>query len=1223
MKKISRNKLLLTTLFILALAASAAAPLASGRGLLSLETGATTAQETVKGYVVARIYYENKFELDYFTNQLDVWETHNDQSYVVARISPDDYLRLTQGGYRVEIDEEKTNRLAPEAVLDPRFYYFDNFVVNPNGLYIVDFLQNTAADFSNLAELFDAGDAWQASHGGHARDIWVLRITNEDPAYGAIADKPAFFLFASIHAREVATPELAIRYIKYLTSGYNGEGGYGIDPDVTWLVNHNVAYVLVMQNPDGRAVNEANTSAYIRKNMNNTSCATGNFGIDLNRNHSFFWGCCGGSSGYSCDWTYRGVSADSEPETDAFQTFFATVIDDQNGPNGNNTYPPAALANTHDIFISLHSYSDLVMAPWDLPQPNPNAAQLSTIQRKLASMNGYVPGGIGYTVDGPTDDWTYGIFGIASFTFEVGPGSGSCGDFFPAYGCLDGIDGMPRNFWAENKPTFLYAHKIARTPYMTSYGPDTETVAVSPLVVTPGELAQLTATVADHRYSGDPLKPVAAAEYFVDTPGADGAGSAMAPADGNWGSTTEGVVATLDTTGLPTGAHYILVHGRSNTGDWGPFTAVWLYVLEPGVAPVIDGYVRDATTNQPVAATVTAGAFEANSDPATGYYSMTVVSGTYPMQAVATGYLPASASDVVAADYQTVQQNFYLNPDTTCTIYTDNVENGVQGWIAQAPWAITTESSHSATHSWTESPGGNYANNRDISLTSQTFDLSSYYNVSLSFWHINALESGYDFGYVEYSTNGGSTWSTATSYTGNSGWRQSTVSLSGLDGAANAKIRFHFTTDTSQVYDGWHIDDITLSGGGANCQPPIAPSAEFASSSPAVAGTPVAFTDQTYGSQPLNYAWDFGDGLGSSTLSDPRYTFNDAGVYTVTLNVTNTAGSDSAAHTVLVEALVCQDISGISLSQLTPGNPQPGVEATFSANVAPDWATKPYSYTLDFGDGVTTTLALANSDPFTFAHTYAITGVFPLEISAWNCAMPQPVTDTLQVEVAIPVCNDLTGITLTLQTTSTLYAGSEAAFLADFAPNSADTPYQFTLDFGDGLTTTSSTSQDPFEFFHVFNAAGSFPVEISAWNCEMTTPVTDGVLVPVDDSETFGFELTTPITEIIGLAGYTVTYSLELTNTSSTTETFTITFAGVWSSTVSSPAGSFLSGENFDLAAGETLPLTVTVAIPVTAADGESDGLGLVVDGLHTSAQSVTLTTVAAIFRQYLPLIFK
>ena len=171
----------------------------------------------------------------------------------------------------------------------------------------------------------------------------------------------------NIHAREVATPELAIRYIKYLTSGYDGEGGYGVDPDVTWLVNHNVVYVLVSQNPDGRVVNEADTGAYRRKNMNNDPCPTGEFGIDLNRNHSFLWGCCGGSSGDPCGETYRGASQGSEPETQAFQTYFASVIPDQNGPNDDTTIAPASPVTTTGIFLSLHSYADEVLWPWCLP----------------------------------------------------------------------------------------------------------------------------------------------------------------------------------------------------------------------------------------------------------------------------------------------------------------------------------------------------------------------------------------------------------------------------------------------------------------------------------------------------------------------------------------------------------------------------------------------------------------------------------------------------------------------------------------------------------------------------------------------------------------------------------------------------------------------------------------------------------------------------------------
>jgi len=540
------------------------------------------------GPVVVRLHVQNTDHLNAVAGELDIWEAHPEELYVVALITPEQYEWLQELGYRLQIDAEKTAALATRAALDPRFYHFDDYEPNANGLYVVDFLQDINAAYPDHTDLYDIGDAWMADQPGeHDRDIWVLRVTNEDPAYGPIEDKPAFFLFGTIHAREVAIPELAIRYIKYLTEGYNGEGGYGVDPDVTWLVDHNVAHILVMQNPDGHRENEVEISNYRRKNMDwDTGCSFySGWGVDLNRNHSFMWNCCGGSSGNPCFETYRGPAAASEPETQAFESYFAAVMKDQNGPNSDNEIPPAAPDDTTGIFITLHSHADLILWPWGASALgySPNYTQMGTIGRKFAYYNGYdASGRIWYDTDGITDDWTYGKFGIPSYTFEVGPDSGSCGGFFPAYGCIDGIDDMPRNFWAENKPALLYAHKIARTPYMTTYGPDTADVAVVPSEVPPATPVQLTATVADYRLVGDPVAPIAAAEYFIDIPGPDGTGIPMAAADGAWGELSEDVTATAGTSGLTLGRHYILVHGRSDAGNWGPFTAVFLNVALAG-----------------------------------------------------------------------------------------------------------------------------------------------------------------------------------------------------------------------------------------------------------------------------------------------------------------------------------------------------------------------------------------------------------------------------------------------------------------------------------------------------------------------------------------------------------------------------------------------------------------------------------------------------------------
>jgi len=537
----------------------------------------------IDGWVVARFYYRDQAALNAVAGQLDVWEVHHEGSYAVAAVSADQFQWLADLGYNPTVDNAKTELLHAEAVLDPRYHYYDAYYANPNGLYVTNFLQETNYAFPGLTELMDAGDAWQGLHMGYHRDIWVLRITNEDPAFGAIADKPAFFLHAQIHAREVATPELAIRYVKYLTGGFDSLGGYGIDPDVTWLVDHNVAYVLVMANPDGHVPNEEDINNYRRKNMDNDDgCGDpDSWGVDLNRNHSFRWGCCGGSSGQSCSETYRGPTRGSEPETQGFQTFFASVMQDQNGDNGDDEIPSAAPEDATGTFLSLHQYADEILWPWGFGGDAANGAQLEKIGRKLAYYNGFAPTQFLYTVDGDTYDWTYGKFGIASYLFEVGPDYGSCGGFFPAYGCIDGIDGMPRDFWAEQRPAFIFLHKIARTPYMTGYGPDAQSLAVSPTSVPQGTSVELTANIADHRYGSDTKTNVAAAEYFVDAPGADGSGIAMAASDGSYGGLTENVLATVDTSSLSVGTHYILVHGKGTNNYWGPFTAVFVEVTEP------------------------------------------------------------------------------------------------------------------------------------------------------------------------------------------------------------------------------------------------------------------------------------------------------------------------------------------------------------------------------------------------------------------------------------------------------------------------------------------------------------------------------------------------------------------------------------------------------------------------------------------------------------------
>jgi outer membrane protein OmpA-like peptidoglycan-associated protein len=75
--------------------------------------------------------------------------------------------------------------------------------------------------------------------------------------------------------------------------------------------------------------------------------------------------------------------------------------------------------------------------------------------------------------------------------------------------------------------------------------------------------------------------------------------------------------------------------------------------------------------------------------------------------------------------------------------------------------------------------------------------------------------------------------------------------------------------------------------------------------------TQVSFSATVNGDSPLSYAWSFGDGSSSSDAM-PAHTYSEPGTYTVQLNASNKAGSDSRSMSVTVdwyEAAICREVS--------------------------------------------------------------------------------------------------------------------------------------------------------------------------------------------------------------------------------------------------------------------------------------------------------------------------
>jgi len=182
-----------------------------------------------------------------------------------------------------------------------------------------------------------------------------------------------------------------------------------------------------------------------------------------------------------------------------------------------------------------------------------------------------------YPVDGGSIDWAYGELGIAAFSTEIGGQ-----DFLPPYSCIDNPGcGSSQGIWPENQGMLLYLAKIARTPYLTSHGPDANTVVTNPASVPQGEPSQLTASITFAWANNAFSQNVGAAEYYIDTP--PWAGGSAIPMNGTFNSPTVAVNATINTASLSVGRHIIFVRGRGVTDfqglqTWGPIGAAFLDV---------------------------------------------------------------------------------------------------------------------------------------------------------------------------------------------------------------------------------------------------------------------------------------------------------------------------------------------------------------------------------------------------------------------------------------------------------------------------------------------------------------------------------------------------------------------------------------------------------------------------------------------------------------------
>jgi carboxypeptidase T len=281
-------------------------------------------------------------------------------------------------------------------------------------------LRALAEGAPEIAELRQIGQSVEE------RPIWALRIGDR---HGS--DRKLLFMGCH-HAREWIAVEVPYLLAEHLVTNANAS------PVKEWLEQGEL-WVAPMVNPDGHEHSRV-TERLWRKNRRPNP--DGSIGVDPNRNYGYMWGTINDdrSSRVPSDITYVGPRAFSEPETRAVRDLIG-----------------------RELFrgvITYHSYTQLILYPWGHTlNAIPALADRSRMKTLAERMRDLIAGVHGtvytaqqssrlYLTAGDTTDWTYGVYGIPSFTIELRPLTVAEGGFI-----LPPDQIQPT--WEENKPAAL------------------------------------------------------------------------------------------------------------------------------------------------------------------------------------------------------------------------------------------------------------------------------------------------------------------------------------------------------------------------------------------------------------------------------------------------------------------------------------------------------------------------------------------------------------------------------------------------------------------------------------------------------------------------------------------------------------------------------------------------------------------------------------------------
>jgi PKD repeat protein len=237
----------------------------------------------------------------------------------------------------------------------------------------------------------------------------------------------------------------------------------------------------------------------------------------------------------------------------------------------------------------------------------------------------------------------------------------------------------------------------------------------------------------------------------------------------------------------------------------------------------------------------------------------------------------------------------------------------------------------------------------------------------------------------------------------------------------------------------------------------VLPVAEFtANTTSGNAPLVVGFTDQSTGS-PVSWQWAFGDGA-TSDEQNPEHLYVNAGTYTVSLEMTNPDGSNTATKTdyITVTSTARPPIAGFT------GKPTCG-KAPLSVKFNDTTTGSPTGWFWEFGDGTNAT----GQNP---VHVYTTAGKYTVSLTATNAGGSNTSTRKDYITVSgtgsRPPVADFSG--------KPTYG--KAPLSVTFRESSSGSPTSWYWEFGDG---TTATDKNPV---HNYTSPGKYTVSLTVTN---------------------------------------------------------------------------------------------------------------------------------------------